>query len=149
MRNRTYGGVRGRKTKVGRKLLRFPPTRLCSKFRSGSSLPLRTRYWKRPPTVRNCHSVRKTGSYGTRRVFRSIRCKKQASTARKGYSVPKTAFSGTRRIKGPQNSRLHILWTASCRTRCIFRGVPCQKQHLPHRTHLQCAERPPRGGEQT
>ena len=30
MRNRTYGGVRGRKTKVGRKLLRFPPTRLWS-----------------------------------------------------------------------------------------------------------------------
>ena len=30
MRNRTYGGVRGRKTKVGRKLLRFPPTRLYS-----------------------------------------------------------------------------------------------------------------------
>ena len=28
MRNRTYGGVRGRKTKVGRKLLRLPPTRL-------------------------------------------------------------------------------------------------------------------------
>jgi len=30
MRNRMYGGVRGRKTKVGRKLLRFPPTRLLS-----------------------------------------------------------------------------------------------------------------------
>ena len=29
MRNRMYGGVRGRKTKVGRKLLRFPPTRFC------------------------------------------------------------------------------------------------------------------------
>ena len=28
MRNRMYGSVRGRKTKVGRKLLRFPPTRL-------------------------------------------------------------------------------------------------------------------------
>ena len=27
MRNRTYGGVRGRKTKEGEKLLRFPPTR--------------------------------------------------------------------------------------------------------------------------
>ena len=27
MRNRMYGGVRGRKTKVGRKLLRFLPTR--------------------------------------------------------------------------------------------------------------------------
>ena len=30
MRNRMYGGVRGRKTKVGRKLLRFPPTRLLT-----------------------------------------------------------------------------------------------------------------------
>ena len=29
MRNRTYGGVRGRRTKVGRKLLRFPPTRFA------------------------------------------------------------------------------------------------------------------------
>ena len=28
MQNRMYGGVRGRKTKVGEKLLRFPPTRL-------------------------------------------------------------------------------------------------------------------------
>ena len=28
MPNGTYGGVRGRKTIVGRKLLRFPPTRL-------------------------------------------------------------------------------------------------------------------------
>ena len=27
MPNSTYGGVRGRKTKVGRKLLRFPSTR--------------------------------------------------------------------------------------------------------------------------
>ena len=33
MPNGTYGGVRGRKTKVGRKLLRFPPTR----FRPSSS----------------------------------------------------------------------------------------------------------------
>jgi hypothetical protein len=30
MRNRTYGGVRGRKTKVGKKLLCFPPTRLLT-----------------------------------------------------------------------------------------------------------------------
>ena len=35
MRNRTYGGVRGRKTKVGRKLLRFPPTRFISAERQG------------------------------------------------------------------------------------------------------------------
>ena len=31
MRNRMYGGVRGRKTKVGEKLLRFPPTRFLYK----------------------------------------------------------------------------------------------------------------------
>jgi len=29
MRNRMYGGVRGRKMKVGGKLLHFPPTRFC------------------------------------------------------------------------------------------------------------------------
>ena len=33
MRNRTYGGVRGRKTKVGEKLLRFPPTRFSREVR--------------------------------------------------------------------------------------------------------------------
>ena len=33
MPNGTYGGVRGRKTKVGGKLiLRFPPTRLCNLY---------------------------------------------------------------------------------------------------------------------
>ena len=32
MPNGTYGGERGRKTKVGRKLLRFPPTRLWKRY---------------------------------------------------------------------------------------------------------------------
>ena len=89
-------------------------------------------------------AVLKKASWGTRRIFRGIRCKKQASTVRKMYSVSKIAFSGTRRIfKGPQNSRLHRLWTASWGTQRIFRGVPCQKQHLLHRTQLQCAKQPP------
>ena len=35
MRNRMYGGVRGRKTKVGEKLLRFPPTRLLHYIEDG------------------------------------------------------------------------------------------------------------------
>lgn len=35
MRNRMYGGVRGRKTKVGEKLLRFPPTRLLHNIEDG------------------------------------------------------------------------------------------------------------------
>ena len=44
MRNRMYGGVRGRKTKVGEKLLRFPPTRFA--HRLGHSYP---RTWSRIP----------------------------------------------------------------------------------------------------
>ena len=56
------------------------------------------RYRRGPSTVRNTHSVLKTGSWGTRRIFRGIRCKKQASTVRKGYSVRRTASCGTRRI---------------------------------------------------
>ena len=43
-------------------------------------------------------AVLKKASWGTRRIFRSIRCKKQASTVRKRYSVPKTGSCGTRRI---------------------------------------------------
>ena len=79
------------------------------------------RYRRGPPMVRNMRAVLKKASWGTRRIFGSIRCKKQASTVRKRYSVPKTASCGTRRIfKGPQNSRLHRLWIASCRTGRIF-----------------------------
>ena len=37
MPNGTYGGVRGRKTKVGRKLLRFPPTRFVNRWISEES----------------------------------------------------------------------------------------------------------------
>ena len=103
-------------------------------------------YQKQASTVRNMRAVLKKASSGTRRIFGSIRCKKQAFPVREGYSVPKTGSWGTRRIfkgaqnstcyierifNGPQNSRLHRLWTASCRTGRIFRGVPCQKQHLP------------------
>ena len=36
------------------------------------------RYRRGPPVVRNMRAVRKKASYGTRRVFGSIRCKKQA-----------------------------------------------------------------------
>ena len=38
MPNGTYGGVRGRKTKVGRKLLRFPPTRLSEDMPDNCSI---------------------------------------------------------------------------------------------------------------
>ena len=79
------------------------------------------RYRRGPPMVRNMRAVLKKASWGTRRIFRGIRCKKQASTVRKRYSVPETPSYGTGCIfKGPQNSRLHRLWTAYCRTRRIF-----------------------------
>ena len=43
MPNGTYGGVRGRKTKVGRKLLRFPPTRFKDVYIENSKKEL---LWK-------------------------------------------------------------------------------------------------------
>ena len=58
----------------------------------------RTRYQKRTPTVRNMRAVLKKASWGTRRIFRGIRCKKQAFPVQKGYSVRRTASRGTRRI---------------------------------------------------
>ena len=58
----------------------------------------KTRYQKGPPTVPNMRAVLKKASYGTRRVFRSPPCSKQASGVRKGYSVPETPSYGTRRV---------------------------------------------------
>ena len=103
-------------------------------------------------------AVLKKASSGTRRVFRSIRCKKQASTVRKRYSVPKTGFSGTRRtFKGALNGilshRTHLQRPAEQptpqtvdsplpdRTHLQRRAVP--KAAPAHRTQLQCAKRPP------
>ena len=40
-------------------------------------------------------AVQKTGSWGTRRIFRGTRCAEQAFLVRKGYSVPETASYGT------------------------------------------------------
>ena len=76
--------------------------------------------------VRNMRAVLKKASWGTRRIFGSIRCKKQASTVRKGHSVQenplflhgrrfqrnsvlKTGFSGTEEIFGAKN---RLLWYA-------------------------------------
>ncbi len=54
-------------------------------------------YRRRPPPVRNMRAVLKKASWGTRRVFRSPPCSKQASGVQKGYSVPETPFYGTGR----------------------------------------------------
>ena len=47
MRNRMYGGVRGRKTKVGEKLLRFPPTRsIYSRLPAWGVLDKQEVFWR-------------------------------------------------------------------------------------------------------
>ena len=56
------------------------------------------RYRREPPTVPNMRAVLKKASYGTRRIFKGTRCKKQASGVRKEYSVPETPSYGTRRV---------------------------------------------------
>ncbi len=53
------------------------------------------RYRRGPTGVRNMRAVRKKASSGTRRIFRGIRCKKQAYPVQKGYSVPETPSYGT------------------------------------------------------
>ena len=62
-----------------------------SRFNMSGCIPYRIR----PPPVRNMRAVLKKASWGTRRVFRSPPCSKQASGVQKGYSVPETPFSGT------------------------------------------------------
>ena len=69
------------------------------------------RYRIGPHVVRNMRAVRKTGSWGTRRIFRGTRCKnrlfwygsdiryrKPPSLEPNRYSVRRTGFCGTRRI---------------------------------------------------
>ena len=85
------------------------------------------RYRRGPTVVRNMRAVLKKASWGTRRIFGGIRCKKQASTVRKGHSVHenplflhgrrflrhsvlKIGFYGTEEIFGTKNS---LFWYAT------------------------------------
>ena len=110
------------------------------------------RYWRGPPMVRNMRTVLKKASWGTRRIFRGIRCKKQASTVRKGHSVHenplflhgrrfqrnsvlKTGFYGTEEIFGTGNA---LLWYATHLQRPAEQPTPQTVDSLlPHRTHFQ------------
>ena len=108
-------GAKNRLLRYGRDIRyrKRPPT-----VRGASSFG-GTRYRKRPPGVRNMRAVQKTGFCGTRRVFRGIRCKKQASTVRKRYSVPETPSYGTGYIFIRRHS---VPETPSSGTGCIFRA---------------------------
>ncbi len=94
------------------RLLNVPP---CSNRQTGQRVSVREiRYRKRPPMVRKGHSVRKTASCGTRRIFRSTLC-------------AKTGFYGTGQIFGAKNS---LLWYATHLQRRA-------EQHLLHRMPFQ------------
>ncbi len=126
---------------------------MYARLRCGGNLPLSgIRYRRGPPMVRNMRAVLKKASWGTRRIFGSIRCKKQASTVRKGHSVHenplflhgrrflrnsvlKTGFYGTEEIFGAQN---RLLWYATHLQRPAEQPTPQTVDSLlPHRTHLQ------------
>ena len=85
---------------------------------------------KRLPGVRDAFSE----AFGVKnrllRYGRDIRCQKQAPVVRGASS---------KAAEQPTPQTVDSLLPAGR----IFRGVPCQKQLLPHRTHLQCAKRPP------
>ena len=59
MPNGTYGGVRGRKTKVGRKLLRFPPTRLLGYrlYKNALSYDMKQGVERRKTIYTNLHTI--------------------------------------------------------------------------------------------
>ena len=108
--------------------------------------------------VRNMRAVLKKASWGTRRVFRGTRCSKQASTVRKGHSVHenplflhgrrflrnsvlKTSFYGTEEIFGAKKQPHGV---RDAFQRPTEQPTPQTVDSLlPHRTHLQCAKRPP------
>ncbi len=98
----------------------------------------RTRYRRGPPMVRNMRAVLKKVSWGTRRIFGSIRCKKQASTVRKRYSVRKTASCGTRSVFKTFCDKKGLLGYATHLQRPTEQQTPQTVDSLlPHRTHFQ------------
>ena len=91
------------------------------------------RYRRGPLVVRNMRAVRKTGSCGTRRIFRVTRCKK-------------TGFSGTGVIFGTGNL---IFWyrtdIGARKPECVFRDPSAQNSLLWYATHFQgprCTQQP-------
>ena len=126
-----------------------------------------TRCSKRPPMVRDAFSE----AFGVKnrllRYGRDIRCKKQAPMVRDAFSE---AFGVKNRLlrygtdiryrKRPPMVRdaspkaRRTADSTDCgqppMVRDAFSGAPVHENPLLlHRTHLQCAKRPPRGGEQT
>ena len=93
------------------------------------------RYRRGPSMVRNMRAVLKKASWGTRRIFRGIRCKKQAFPVRKGYSVRRTASCGTRCIIHQGYSVPETPFYGTEQTLGAKKALPSPKQHKK-RTNL-------------
>ncbi len=97
------------------------------------------RYRRGHPMVRNMRAVLKTGSWGTRRIFRGIRCKKQAFPVRKGYSVPETPFYGTNQDSSNRKRVSLALYATETTWQSSFSAWLSQIPHNSHpRIRRQC-----------
>ena len=103
------------------------------------------------------HSVLKTGFYGTEEIFgaknRLLWYAAHFQRCAKRHPVTPNAFSTARRTAdstdcGQPPAALDAFQRRPCQkqhlpTGRIFRGGRAKSSLLPHRTHLQCAKRPP------
>ena len=94
-------------------------------------LSVRTRYQKQAFTVRNMRAVRKKASCGTRRIFRGVPCQKQPLLVRDASSKAHRTADSTDCGQPPV---VRDAFSEACRAKSSL---------LPHRTHLQCAKKPP------
>ena len=93
------------------------------------------------------HSVPERATYGTEYACRAQKGFLWYATHFLKASVLKTGFYGTEEIFGAKN---RLLWYATHLQRLAEQPTPQTVDSLlPHRTHLQCAKRPPLGGYQT
>ena len=92
---------------------------------------------KRLPGVRDASSEALGAQNRLLRYGRDIRCQKQASVVRDASSKARRTADSTDCGQPPG---VRDAFSEACRAKSSL---------LPHRTHLQCAKRPPLGGEQT
>ena len=93
------------------------------------------------------HSVPERATYGTEYACRAQKGFLGYATHFRKHSVLRTGFYGTEEIFCAKNS---LLWYATNIQRPAEQPTPQTVDSLlPHRTHLQCAKRPPLGCEQT
>ncbi len=108
--------------------------------------------------VRNMRAVLKKASWGTRRIFGSVRCKKTGFYGtERAFGARKPPFSARKAFSeelGAQNRLFRYGRDIRCQKQApVVRGASSKARRTAdstdcgqppaHRTHLQCAKRPP------